>query len=265
MTQSAHNNKQELGISELIAVLAALVALWYFFYETIIQLSPELQKIEIVIYSLVLTHGLLYCKIFFALIILYGKIRGITTDSIYEKSNQYLTNLWFPSIIFCLLSYTFASFNLNVEDWVALTIIVVVPLIIVVLFFLELHKQKFFIFVTKYDNDILLWICLVFMILLPYSLFLHKNSTKVKVVFHKEVFIDEDVTFTIERSGYIALPAITEIKLNNCYKLPMRGSKIYRIRKDSVNWNSDRNYLDIEYGTKCSKNTKTVEVPYLSK
>lgn len=73
------------------------------------------------------------------------------------------------------------------------------------------------------------------LIVLFYGLFLQRISSKAEVVFHKEVFIDEDVTFTIKRSGYIACPDVMEVKLNNCNVLPMRDSKIYRIRKGSVN------------------------------
>ncbi len=291
MTQSSHNNKQELGISDLIAIPTAIISLWVILYYEIIRISSEPQGLDLTIYPLVLSHGLFLLNIIFICIILNGRLRGKTTGVFYRKSTQYVIVLWLPSIIFCLLSYIMASFESPVKHRFSLVfnwgLTFLILFVFVIVFYSSFFKQvinevrkknwsflrekikeiwkRVCSFIVKYEKDIQLWIYITFSILMIYGLLLHSMSPKVEIKFHKEVFIDEDVTFTIERSGYIALPAITEVKLNNCNILLERDSKIYRIRKDSVKWNSGLNSLKVKYGTKCSKKTKTVEVPYLSK
>lgn len=266
MNKSSHNNKQELGISDLIALLSA-IGLWSVVYLEIVRLSSDRDS-QNLLNSMVLIHGLLSVHLSFMVFIIHYRFQSKPSwhfHRVYLKCDQYLRATWFPSILFSLIIYILSSFESPVSHACSLAFNIFLSLFLVLILLKFLQMLEVCIFFCKYVKDIGIWSIILFIILVIYGFILYSISPKIEIVFHKEVFIDEDVTFTIKRSGYIARPDVMEVKLNNCNILPMRDSKIYRIRKDSVKWNSDSNYLDVKYGSKCSNKIKNVEVPYLSK
>lgn len=210
-------NKKKLKIPELITILSLSIGLWLFFYNRIVEVGSNDIYTDIVL-SLALSHAFIFYNVCFTLVLLYNKTQQRFLNRrmflISKKINSYLTNLWLPIIVFCLVNFLIFHLNFGINFEYKLAVNSLLSFFLTVVFFVFLYQISICKLINKNCYDFIVWGGLIMFSYYIYLPILVIISSDVEVVFDKKFYKNERVYFTINSRGYMFLPNIKSIMIN---------------------------------------------------
>ncbi len=240
-------NKKELKIPELITILSLSIGLWLFFFNRIVEVGSDDIYTDIVL-SLVFSHAFIFFNVCFTLILLYNKTQQRFLNRrmflISKKINSYLTNLWFPITVFCLVNFFIFHLNLDIDFEYKLAVNSLLSFILTVVFFVFLYQISIKKLIMNNGSDFIVWGLLILFSYYIYLPILVIISPDVEVVFDKKFYKNEKVYFTINSRGYMFLPHIKAIMINGRDSL-----NPYNLNHeiDQNKLNEGNNYIEVIY------------------